>query len=238
MLPPGVSVTLVEPKGPVNVGHVARLVRNFGVGKLYLVEPKFDVSVAAVYASHASDVLDGAVVTSFAEVRRKHDLLIATTAVRARKKSNVIRRTVAPGAVRGLLSAAKTSSIVFGRDTTGLTNSEIEMCDATTTLGTSPGYRALNLGHAVAIMLYLAYNGGGGQRGKQTREAREVFAKNLMNLGSASRAPEHKVKHLFDVGKRIAASSELTDSQLNLISGVLRKAVQRIDSLQKGDSKT
>ena len=58
VLPRGVSVTLVEPRGPVNVGHVARLVRNFGVEKLYLVDPKVDLSVAAVYASHAAEVLD------------------------------------------------------------------------------------------------------------------------------------------------------------------------------------
>ena len=60
MLPKGVSVTLVAPRYPVNLGHVARLVRNFGVERLYLVNPRVDISVAAVYASHASDVLDDA----------------------------------------------------------------------------------------------------------------------------------------------------------------------------------
>ena len=122
MLPRGVSITLVGPKGPVNVGHVARLVQNFGVEKLYLVEPKVDLSVAAVYASHASGVLDGAVVTTFERVRRNNELLVATTAVRGSKGSNVIRRPVSPDRLHGILSSARTSSIVFGRDSTGLTN--------------------------------------------------------------------------------------------------------------------
>src|SRR5215471_6338451 len=87
MIPSGVSVTLVEPRGPVNVGHVARLSQNFGIRKLYLVTPKVDMSVAAVYASHASSVLDEAIVTTFKQVREEHELLVATTAVKARRKS-------------------------------------------------------------------------------------------------------------------------------------------------------
>ena len=238
MLPRGLSVTLVEPQGAVNVGHVARLVRNFGVEKLYLVNPKVDVSVAAVYASHASDVLDRAVVTTFDEVRKEHDLLVATTAVRASKRSNVIRRMVRPEGLREIVSSSKSSSLVFGRDTTGLTNAEIKMCDLTTTLDTSRAYRALNLGHAVAIILYLVYRSGGDAGSRQSRVAREVFAKSLGELGAASRAPGHKKESLYEAGKRIAAASRLTDDQLNLLSGVLRKGTKTIDSLQERDSNT
>ena len=77
VLPKGVSVTLVEPRGPVNVGHVARLMQNFGVEKIYLVKPKVDLSVASMYASHASQVLDSALVTSFEKVRKENELLVA-----------------------------------------------------------------------------------------------------------------------------------------------------------------
>lgn len=226
MLPPGVSVTMVEPKGPVNVGHMARLVRNFGVKKLYLVEPKVDFSVAAVYAAHASEVLDDAVVTSFAEVRRENELLVATTAVRASKKSNVIRRTVHPDALHSMLAASQSSSLVFGRDTTGLTNREIEICDVTTTIGTAPEYRALNIGHAAAIILYLASRGRPTKRSHQSRRARDVFARSVFELAEVSRIPDHKTKSLLEASKRIVASSMMTDTQLNLLSGVLRKGAE------------
>ena len=238
MLPKGVSVTLVEPKGPVNVGHVARLVQNFGVEKLYLVKPKVDLSVAAIYASHASGVLDRALVTSFEKVRRENELLVATTAVRASKKSNVIRRSVGPDRLHGILSAAKSSSLVFGRDTTGLTNEEIRRCDVTLTIDTSPAYRALNIGHAAAIVLYLASRGGQGKGGNQGRVAREVFARSFYDLAEASRLPKHKTQNLFEVAKRIAASSGITDAQLNLLSGVFRKAVATLKETQERGSKT
>ncbi len=237
MIPEGASVTLVEPKYPVNVGHTARLVKNFGVGRLYLVRPKVDISVAAVYASHAADVLDRAIVTSFEQVRSENDLLVATTAVRASKRSNVIRRTVSPNRLNELLSSARRSSIVFGRDTTGLTNEEIQACDATTTIETDPAYRALNLGHAVAIALYLASRRRGTRRVVQSRQAREVFAQNLRELAVASKLPEHRVKNLLEVGRRLASSSSLTDSQLNLMTGIFRKAVATMN-LQAVDSNT
>jgi tRNA/rRNA methyltransferase len=237
-LPRGVSVTLVEPKGPVNVGHVARLVRNFGVEKLYLVEPAIDISVAAVYASHASDVLDDAVFTTFEKVREENELLVATTAVKAAKKSNVIRRTVRPDRLHDILSSAKSSSLVFGRDSTGLTNEEIRMCDVTTTIDTAPSYKALNIGHAAAIILYMASRKGDGNRKAQGRGAREVFAKNFYELAKASRVPPHKTRNIFEVGKRIAATSAMTDAQLNLLTGVFRKAVATLDEAQERGSNT
>jgi len=238
VLPRGVSVTLVEPRGPVNVGHVARLVQNFGVEKLYLVEPKVDLSVASVYASHAAKVLDDAVVTSFRKVRRENELLVATTAVRASKKSNVIRRVVAPDRLRGILLSARSSSLIFGRDTTGLTNKEIRECDVTLTIDTSPGYKTLNVGHAAAIVLYIASRGGRERKGTQGRMAREVFARSFYELAEASRLPKHKTQNLFEVAKRIAASSGITDAQLNLFSGVFRKAVATTNEHQTRGSKT
>ena len=238
VLPKGTSVTLVEPRGPVNVGHVARLVRNFGVEKLYLVEPKVDLSVAAIYASHASGVLDGALVANFERVRKEHELLVATTAVRASKKSNVIRRAVSPDRLHGILSAANSSSLVFGRDTTGLTNEEIRACDVTLTIDTAPAYRALNIGHAVAIVLYVASRGAGGRGGSQGRMAREIFARSFYELAESSRLPRHKTQNLFEVAKRIAASSGMTDVQLNLLSGVFRKAAVTLKEPHERGSKT
>ena len=236
MLPRGVSVTLVEPKGPVNVGHVARLVENFGVEKLYLVQPRVDLSVAAVYASHASAVLDRAVVTTFDGVRKENELLIATTAIRASRNSNVVRRTVGPGRLHDILASAKTASIVFGRDSTGLTNREIGMCDVTTTIDTSPAYRSLNIGHAAAIVLYLASRGARGKKAGQGRMAREVFAEGFYELAVASGLPKHKTRSLFEAAKRAASGSELTDVQLNMFSGVFRKAVNGLKAQERGSN--
>ncbi|MBI3860177.1 MAG: hypothetical protein HY296_08120 [Thaumarchaeota archaeon] len=237
MIPKGTSVTLVEPKYPVNVGHVARLVKNFGVRKLYLVSPMVDISVAAVYASHASDILDSAEVASLEQVRSDNELLIATTAVRANRKSNIIRRSLTPDRLHEALSASAASSIIFGRDSTGLTNEEIGMCDMTVTIDVGTKYRALNLGHAVAIMLYCASRGPVGRAKPQSREAREVFAGRFYELARVSKVRPHKLKTLYEAGKRIASTSRMTDGQLNLMSGTFDRAVAAIEA-QTRDSKT
>jgi len=90
------SITLVEPEYPVNVGYVARLAKNFGVRRIYFVNPKVDLSAASIYAAHGADVLDRAKTVEFGELRRIHDLLVATTAIRARRRGNLVRRVLRP----------------------------------------------------------------------------------------------------------------------------------------------
>ena len=47
---------LVEPAGPLNIGSVARLCANFGVGELRLVAPRCDhLSDCLLYTSDAAD---------------------------------------------------------------------------------------------------------------------------------------------------------------------------------------
>jgi TrmH family RNA methyltransferase len=224
VIPEGVSLTLVEPQYPVNLGHVARLVKNFGVSRLNLVNPKVDMSVAAVYAAHASDVLESARKVSLARLRRENDLLVATTAVRASRPSNVIRRTVGPERLGRIVRAARRTSLVFGRDTTGLTNEEIALCDVTIVIDTGAGFRTLNVSHAAAIILYLVSRGSERSKALQSRAARSLFADGFYRLALAARMPPHRVKNLREVGKRIAASTGLTDAQLNLMAGVFRRA--------------
>ncbi len=217
---------------------MARLAKNFGVRKLYLVNPKADMSVATIYAAHAADVLEGAARVTFNQLRRENQLLIATTAVRAVKGSNVIRRTVKPERIGELVRAARTAALVFGRDTTGLTNDEIAGCDVTTVIDTGTRYRTLNLGHAVAILLYLASGVKSKGKAVQSRRARDLFASSFYQLASSAELPKHKVRNMGEVGKRIAASAALTDSQLFLMSGVFRKAASARQRLHARDSKT
>ena len=49
---------------------------------------------------------------------------------------------------------------------------------------------------------------------------------------------EHKAEGMMEVGKRIAATSKMTDAQLNVLSGVLRKAMTTIETAQTRGSKT
>jgi len=46
-----ISIVLVEPEHEVNVGHIARLMKNFGLSELLLINPKFDLEKAKKYSA-------------------------------------------------------------------------------------------------------------------------------------------------------------------------------------------
>jgi tRNA/rRNA methyltransferase len=233
VIPKGFSVTVVEPQYPVNLGHIARLVKNFGVGRLCLVHPKVDMSVALIYAAHAADILENAETVTLSQLRKENELLVATTAVGAKRRSNVIRRSVKPEEAARHVQSARTASLVLGRDTTGLTNEEIRLCDMTTVVETGSRYKTLNVSHAAAILLYVITRGEVDTFRSSSRVAREVFAENLYDLAVASRMPAHRLRNMQEIGKRMAVTSRLRDEQLMLMSSVFKKAVGRIRDLQK-----
>ncbi|HXW36682.1 MAG TPA: RNA methyltransferase [Nitrososphaerales archaeon] len=238
MIPHKVSVTLVEPRYPVNVGYVARVMKNFGVESMFLVRPSVDMAVAAIYAAHGADVLEKARVVSWSKLRKSNEVLIATTAIRAKRRSNIVRRGVTPEDAMNSVPLAKSTSIVFGRETTGLTNEEIRACDITTVIATGSRYPTLNISHAAAILLYiLANRQPSGRRGSK-RNSRELFARQLRELALASRLPSYKADNIGEEARRAAAVSKLTDRQLVAMAGVFRRAVNTIEERQFLDSKT
>lgn len=225
------SVTLVGPEYPVNLGYTARVMKNFGVRRLYLVEPKCDMRAASVYASHGSDVLDAAQTVTFSKVRRSHDFLLATTAIRARRGANVGRTTIKPEDAVTRALAAESASVVFGRDTTGLTNAELTLCDLVTTVDTRTDYRTLNVSHSVAILLYLASRAvarqaaPGRRAGSQaSRERREAFARYAYQLAIASGMQEHRATRMVQVARRVALKSDVNSKELGLLVSLMRKA--------------
>ncbi len=233
------SVTVVGAEYPVNLGYTARLMKNFGLGRLYLVDPKCDMRAASVYASHGSEVLERAEVVTLAKVRRTHDFLLATTAVRARRGANVNRTTVRPDEAVARMLASERASMVFGRDTTGLTNEELALCDLVTTVDTRTDYKTLNVSHAAAILLYLAsaaQASGNAPRvpasSLASRERREAFSRYAYQLAIASGMQKHKAERVVQVARRVALKSDVNSKELGLLVSLMRKAqlaVERVD---------
>lgn len=223
------SLTLVGPEYPINVGYMARLATNFGVRKLFLVEPKFDRRVASVYAAHGAQMVDDAEEVSFDWVRNHHDLLIATTAISATKRTNVNRLSVHPEEVAQYIRSTKSASLVLGRDTTGLTNEEVAKCDLTTTIYTGTNYRTLNVSHAAAILLYVISRSSA--KGKVPRlAARDAFAKYAYELAVASGLQEYRADKLRLLAKRATIRSQLDAKELGLFVSLMRKALLKIES--------
>ena len=65
-----ISICLIEPLYPINIGYVARIMKNFGFDKLLLCNSNTDLQKARPFASHGADILDNCVRISFTDLNK------------------------------------------------------------------------------------------------------------------------------------------------------------------------
>lgn len=150
-----VRIVLVETTHPGNIGAVARAMKTMGLAKLALVAPRlFPAAEATARASGADDLLmAAAVVPTLAEAIADCVAVFGTTARPRYLEWPVLAPREAAERVTAC-AADGDVAIVFGRERTGLTNAELELCSQAIRIPTDPGFSSLNLAQAVQIMAY------------------------------------------------------------------------------------
>ena len=118
-----ISVVLVEPQGPLNIGSVCRAMLNFGLVDLRLVNPQTNhlQHAARQMAVKATTVLESAVVyTSLADALADCTLSFGTTRRFGRYREDMLHPDEA---ARQLLPATVDDrvALVFGREDRGCT---------------------------------------------------------------------------------------------------------------------
>ncbi len=150
-----IRIVMINTSHPGNIGAAARVMKNMGLTRLYLVNPKqFPNYEATAMASGADDLLSQAIVcSSFEEALEGCRLVLGTTA-RERK----IQHEFVNARDAGVLSISESQqhevALVFGRERTGLTNDEIGLCHKLINIPTNPDYSSLNVASAVQIVSY------------------------------------------------------------------------------------
>ena len=152
-----VRIILVEPAGPLNVGSVARVMKNMGLQTLVLVKPQCDFlgEEARQMAVHGWDILETAQrVETIPEALTGCQKAIATTArFRAFPPPLESPRVALPW----LLEDTIPSALIFGPEDRGLSNIELNYAQRFVCIPSSSEYPALNLAAAVAICCYELY---------------------------------------------------------------------------------
>ena len=155
-------MVLVRPWNPANLGSVARVVKNFGLRSLSLVEPAVVADEeSGRLAAGADDVL-GAITRfgSLAEALAGYTVVVTTSSLRGRGRTRSIDLSELPGylASAGGLAAAGGAGVafVFGPERSGLTEDELARASACLRLPTDPVFPTMNLSHAVAVVLAVA----------------------------------------------------------------------------------
>lgn len=152
-----VRIVLCRPSHPGNIGAVARAMKVMGLTDLHLVLPRqFPDPEADTRATGAVDVLQRAQVHETLEAALSGTQLAYALSARVRDLGPLPKPPRA--AVAELLAAVrqygKPIALVFGNETSGLTNEEINRCQASVTIPTNPDFSSLNLGSAVQVLAY------------------------------------------------------------------------------------
>ncbi|WWW34841.1 RNA methyltransferase [Stenotrophomonas rhizophila] len=237
--PTRIRFVLVGTQHPGNMGAAARAMKTMGLSRLVLVAPEKPLDDEAFRRSAgAEDVLgDAPVVATPAEAVADCTPVSGCTARARRVQLEELLPAVA--AQRALAKAAEPAEVafVFGRERTGLTNEELQLCHLAVHIPSNPDFSSLNLAAAVQVLAYetrMAVLGGIDGAAPADPEFREQPASHAQvegmftQLGQAlddidfhkGRAPESAMRKL----RRLFLRTGLSEQEVRLLRGILSDA--------------
>jgi TrmH family RNA methyltransferase len=259
-----IKVVLVEPSHPGNIGAVARSMKTMGLLNLVLVRPKkFPHCEASRRAAGADSVLLAATVVDDLSIAIGDCTLVLGTSVRDREVAwpTVDPRQAAEKIFAHLDDRASEvatpnvpgAAILFGRENSGLSNEELDRCQAQIRISANSEYSSLNLASAVQIISYeLRMRALQVDASAASRMAIEETAENKVQspfeLRQASASLAQREGHLAQLQKtlidlefvktnpptmlmrkltRLYNKSELTVEEIQILRGIL-SAVQTL----------
>lgn len=151
------GIVLVRPQMGENIGAVSRVMLNFGLTGLRLVEPRdaWPNPKAFAVASGADKVLNAARVEwRFEDAVADATLVIAATARPREMEKPVWGAREAAANLRAAAAAGERPLVVFGPEAAGLANEEVARADALMSYPVNPGFPSLNLANAVALFCF------------------------------------------------------------------------------------
>jgi len=234
-----IIVILVEPKYAGNAGAVARLMKNFGFKKLWLVSPKFSLTHedCIKYAMHAYDIIENAeVFESFDEVVEKVDYMVGTSSIESRNDKQHLRKAIdARKFAQEIKKLDGKIGIAFGREDYGLFNEEIKKCDLLVKIPTSREYATMNLSHSVAIILYeLFYSPMQPNVELASGMEKEKLYEFLSILLDVINYPDYKKEKAMILLRRIVGRAMISKWEFHTLMGIIRKIIEKCsDGLQR-----
>jgi tRNA/rRNA methyltransferase len=236
-------IILVGTKHSGNIGSAARAMKNFGLSELVLAAPRCSLDRQAyALASHAEDVLDGArVAGSVGDALEGCTLVLGTT---ARERASPSYRVLAPRAAVAELPATG-GAVMFGPEDTGLSNVELDLCQAVVRIPTAE-YASLNLAQAVNVIVYEWFvrtdrdegvdsEGSARQEPPAPREEFEPMISQLMetllHVGYTDELKAASVEHMF---RRMFDRASLTSREVAALRGLWSQARWAADQPPEG----
>lgn len=151
----GLRIVLVGTQHPGNIGAAARAMKTMGLQHMVLVAPeKVPDRDTAAMAAGADDLVEAAPrhATLVEAVADCAWVLGCTARSRRIQLEPLAPREAAVRALAGTLAGPV--ALVFGRERTGLTNEELQLCHAAVHIPSDPAFPSLNLAAAVQLLAW------------------------------------------------------------------------------------
>ncbi|MFI4922733.1 MAG: RNA methyltransferase [Burkholderiales bacterium] len=225
-----VRIVLSHTSHPGNIGASARAMKTMGLSSLVLVNPKrFPDHEAEMLTSGALDVLTEARVCASLDEALSGTVLAAALSARPRELShNAFHAKQAAGI---LLEQARQHpvALVFGGETSGLSNEETIKCQMLVYIPANPVYASLNLAAAVQVMCYelrLALENLAPQPSEfeaASFEEVEMFYRHLEEVVvSTGYLNPDQPKRLMERLRRLYTRARLEKEEVNILRGILK----------------
>eukprot|EP00871_Galdieria_phlegrea_P000102 jgi/Galph1/1092/GphlegSOOS_G5828.1 len=236
-----VRIVLVEPEGADNVGAVCRVMKNFQLSKLVVVSPRCNVTDGRARAMHGMEILETCKVVSSIEAALHGCTRVIASTSRPRDSCTEISlegpKVLAPWIVpRDLYAEA---AVIFGRESSGLSNEELQLAHRYLKIPASEDYPVLNLSMAVGIFCYELFLHACEQNpikvespmyccDEATFENKEHFYRRLelLLLSISFITKESKKKRMMKF-RSIFNRLEMSTKEVNMLHGVL-SGIQRM----------
>lgn len=226
-----ISIFLVNPKRPSNIGSVARAMNCMGFCDLVLIQPRCQIDrYAFMLATGSSDILEKArVYDSLSEALSGYGLVLGTTRRIGKRRHNFITARESADMIVSRYSNSRVA-ILFGPEDYGLSRAHLAMCQYLVSIPTDEGFGSLNLSQAVMILcydLFLAFRATSRRLGKKRDDEIQgdlsilyrMTEKTLREINfPARRGIDHAAGHL----KEIFARAEITRWESEFLLGIFR----------------
>ena len=221
-----ISVILIKPTRPGNIGAIARSMKNFDLKDLILINPQCRIDdEAQKRAMHAKDILKKAKIKPLSYLKQFHTVIATTSKIGT--DYNIPRSPISPEQLAKKVQINKKIAILFGTEDRGLTNKELKLADFIVAIPTSKKYPALNLSHAATIIFYELFKGKehiSSHITPASKTEKQQLMKNINKiLNKLEFATPSKKQTQKTIWKRIIGKSFLTKREAYALIGFFKK---------------
>ena len=235
-----IKIIMVGTTHPGNIGAAARAMLTMSCTRLVLVDPQCEIdAVAYARASGADEILDRC--EFFDDLSTAIADCELTIAASARRRA-LGWPELDPAGAADLVYAqdsGTTAALVFGREHSGLSNEELQLCNRMVVIPANPEFGSLNVASAIQILCYELHARGADAPERAPPKAEDALASSAeveaffehlqASLQQSGFLDPGKPGQIMPRLRRLFLRAALTRNEINILRGTLSAFDRHLD---------